>query len=362
MIRNTRRVALLVLIFCMSNLFGACTSVYDSLQPEDEIAGLARLKASGRLLQSRTTRVATGGRPAYVAVHETGTGDRDHLIVLLHGALSDSDAWRFMTGLLAPEYDLMAIDLPGCGRSDKPDPAALGPDGYGPESLGRSVLLALRSRLKARDVPPRDITLVGHCLGGMIWLRVFADPEIRSDFADPLDRVDRMVLLAPVDTAIERPNPAFERIAELTPLEIELGDFFGVLREESAEAMKKAAVDTEKVPREEADRLIVLLRDRATRRAAQAMIVQAIPFRPDRRPDWERIEPIVERYALVKVPCLIIWGARDETFPLATGYKLAAELPNARLRILRESMHGLTWERPAPCAKLIREFIETNGR
>jgi hypothetical protein len=39
------------------------------------------------------------------------------------------------------------------------------------------------------------------------------------------------------------------------------------------------------------------------------------------------------------------------------GYKLAAELPNARLRIVRDSMHSLLWERPTVSAQLIREFL-----
>ncbi len=80
-------------------------------------------------------------------------------------------------------------------------------------------------------------------------------------------------------------------------------------------------------------------------------------WRKDLRPDWTRIEPLVAAYANIQIPTLILWGDRDETLSVAMGYKLAAELPNARLRIVRDSMHSLLWERPTVSAQLIRDFL-----
>jgi hypothetical protein len=48
-----------------------------------------------------------------------------------------------------------------------------------------------------------------------VWLRVFSDPGLRAEFADVLDRVERLVLLAPVDVTQERAHPTFKAIVEL---------------------------------------------------------------------------------------------------------------------------------------------------
>jgi pimeloyl-ACP methyl ester carboxylesterase len=89
------------------------------------------------------------------------------------------------------------------------------------------------------------------------------------------------------------------------------------------------------------------------------MLQQTVPLRPGRgdRLDWERVEAITAGYVRVGVPCLIVWGGRDETLPVSMGYKLAAELPDARLRIVQAGMHGLATERPRECVALIRGFL-----
>ena len=41
-------------------------------------------------------------------------------LVLLHGALSDSRAWRRQLEELSDEFTVVAWDAPGCGRSADP--------------------------------------------------------------------------------------------------------------------------------------------------------------------------------------------------------------------------------------------------
>ena len=103
--------------------------------------------------------------------------------------------------------------------------------------------------------------------------------------------------------------------------------------------------------------MVEALSNSDSRHAAQAMIVQAIPYTKDRRPDWPRIEALTAEYGNIDKPCLIVWGARDETFSQAMGYKLAAQIPNARLRVLPGRMHQLPGEAPTECARQIRQFV-----
>jgi pimeloyl-ACP methyl ester carboxylesterase len=326
---------------------------------DPELSGLMKL---GQTVPPRMSRVHVdaGYGPIDLAVHETGDGDADRVVVMLHGVLSDSDMWRYVRGTLGTSYDLIAIDLPGCGRSERPDPAALGRGAYGPTMLARHVLSALRERLAARgDAGETPVTILAHSLGGMITLRMFADAHIRDEYSDVLDRVDGLVLFTPVDVAVEKDIPTFRAIAQVSDAEMAVADVTGLLRVKVTAATRDGVVDANRATREEARRTLDLLRDRPRRRAAQAMIRLAVPAR-NNRPSWDRIEPIVRSYKNVDIPCLIVWGARDELLPLSMGFKLNYHLPHARLHVINRGMHCLPVERPTECAQLVHDFI-ANG-
>ncbi len=75
-----------------------------------------------------------------------------------------------------------------------------------------------------------------------------------------------------------------------------------------------------------------------------------------KQPNFEISEALEAGYPHVQLPCLIVWGLRDETLPAAMGYKLKDQLPYAHLVLLPHSKHMLPLERPADCAQLIRDF------
>ncbi len=86
------------------------------------------------------------------------------MLVFIHGVLSDHLAWKYVAAELSTDYEIWLVDLPGCGASDAPRPAAIEPDGYSPTAMGERVLQAMRQCLRATD-PRRQVTLVGHSLG-----------------------------------------------------------------------------------------------------------------------------------------------------------------------------------------------------
>ncbi len=261
---------------------------------------LCSLQRSAAALPQRTYHVSimtSGGRSTRVAVHETIVPNHDRIIVFVHGILSDSRVWRYMRGDLGRDFDLMAIDLPGCGDSDRPTPAELGPRGYSPLALGRAVLNALRQRLAERDAlakaegrPPARVLLVGHSIGGMIILRALAEPELRAAYADVLNRVDAAALFAPADVTADPNQPTFRRIATVSDVEWALADAAGVLRARVNESILYGVCDPKLAVQEEADRVIEVLRDPPRRHAAAAMLRQALPLRDEAgdRLDWPR--------------------------------------------------------------------------
>lgn len=343
-----------------------CQNTYQRLRSEDSVPEMAALKAAAQSEPLRTTYVPVGqydGKQTRLAVYESGTGQRDRLVVFMHGALSNARTWRFVRGGLAGKTDVMLIDLLGCGQSDKPDPARVDERIYSPDRLARQVLTALRERLRHRDHPPR-ITLAAHCLGGTTALRMLSDEGLLREFDDVLSHVDTVVLFSPVDAGLEKPADTYARVGTISDLEVCLGLFLGVVREEASLSEFEGVSDPALAIREEADRTLEVFRDHAAVEAMQAMLRQAVPTFSTTpfRPDPSRIRELISHYQRILVPVLIVWGDGDTYNPLSNGYKLLAQLPDARLRILVNVKHSISLERPAIAATLIEEFIRLGGQ
>ena len=340
-------------------LLAGCASAYGGLRPEAGIPALAaRLGEAGEF--PATTRLVdageAGGRRLRIAAEERGRGDRERLVVLVHGVFSDSRLWRFMVGRLAAEADVAALDLPGCGGSDVPPEGGEGPSACCPDRLARATLTAIRGLLRDRPRATR-VTLVGHSLGTGVILRALGSPGLLRGFSDVVRRVDGVVLLSPVEFSYAKRDPIFDRLSTVSGVEIGLGNALGLLREKVAEAVRDGAGEPGLAPREEADRVREILTDPERRRAGQAMLRDAIPFDGDLRPDWARIESLVDDYRRVAVPVVIAAGARDDSVPCALAYKLRQQLPRAWLRVFPRTGHSLPTERPEECARLVLDFL-----
>ncbi len=335
-------------------LAAACGSVYDEFRPEVEIPDLAELVLADVERPTVVERIRVD-RDMTVAVQRPVDVTSNRVVVLLHGVLSDRRVWRFVAGDLGADHDVIRIDLPGCGGSDKPDPDVVGDELYKPDSMARMVWAALRPTIAKYDSSPR-ITLVGHSLGGLVVLRMLANPDLRASFSDVLARIDGAVLLAPLDVRVIRRYPDFERIATLGTAMAEVGEMLGLIERECAQQTHDSTLTPWRMPREEVDRLCEILGDGATRRAAQAMLRQAASFLPDGRPDFERIAVLEAEYDNINEPCVVVFGERDVCLNPNMGFKLVGSLPRAWLRLLPSCGHARPAERPRICAAITRQL------
>jgi len=352
--------AALAVLLTLSAGFGGCGSTYSKLVSEDQVPELAALKQEAAGRENHTALVRTGsgkGPPVSLAIHKLENPSTDSLIIFVHGVLADHSTWRFVAADLGRDHDLWLVDLPGCGDSDKPDPSELGDMGYGPRAVAGRILEALRDQFAARggDGP---VTLMAHSIGGSIVIRMFSDESLRKGYADVLARVDRLVLIAPLDVAVHQMDPMFKEIATASGWKIGVGAALGVVREKVAVATLESVTSPDHALREEADKRMQVLTDPARMRASQAMLTQAAAWKGT-RPDWVANELVVAGYTYVRPPTMIIWGMRDETLPCSMGYKLAGELPHAEMVCIPGVKHSPHIEVPRLTAGLVREFIET---
>lgn len=334
-------------------LLAACAS-HKKLTPLAQIPHLKELADRSAALPNERGHVTIDG--IKLGYRLTKNGSKDRTIVLVHGLLSDARAWRFVLGDLGTDHRVLLIDLMGCGTSDKPGLDDVDETGYTPEGMGRQVLQMIRAKTTGR------ITVAGHSLGGTVILRILGSPKLREEYADVLNRIDRAVLMSAVDFAIERRHEIFERVVDTPDFVVTIGSWLGIVKELTAQAIFEATKDTQRVPREEAMNMVERLSNSETRHPAQAMILRAVPYTKDRRPDWPAIERLVNEYKNITTKTLVIWGARDETFPSSMGYKLATQIPDAWLHVVPRRMHQLPGEAPVECARLIREFTANGGK
>jgi pimeloyl-ACP methyl ester carboxylesterase len=100
-------------------------------------------------------------------VRERGEGEP---LLLVHGLMTTSYSWRYVIDDLAEHYRVIAFDLVGAGRSDKPDTT------YEPEAVADFV----GELIDALDV--RGARVVGNSMGGYLamWLAIRHPTSMRA--------------------------------------------------------------------------------------------------------------------------------------------------------------------------------------
>lgn len=253
-------------------------------------------------------------------------GERTPL-VLLHGLLVTHHAFRAIIDPLAADRRVIALDMPGCGESDRPEPAEA--DDYSLRWLAARV----REALSALGVQSCD--LLAHSFGGAVAVELAATvPGL----------VRRLVLVDPVVFPMELPLEGrvavlprvgpmlWKQLFRRTELRRYLTRVFS-----TPELLDERAVDVYW------DRLG---RD-GGREAAHAMLLQ-----------MTRLAPLRDQLDRVDPPTLVVWGDRDTLMPPDTGARLVQLLPRAELQVVEGCGHAVPEERPEALVELVRAHLD----
>lgn len=266
--------------------------------------------------------------PVRLYVEELGTGPP---VLLLHGLGESIFTWHEILPALAARHRVIALDLKGFGRSDKPDDGAYSADDQA----------ALVARfIVERDL--RDLTVIGHSFGGTVALRTALAEGIAGT-----DRIRRIAVIGapalPGSTpryfdAVRAPAVPDLALAAMSP---EL-----VARLLLREAMGGKVTPSDK----DIEGYAAPYRDPA---AAQAFLTTA------RLIVGERDEKsMAARYRRIEKPVLLVWCRDDEIVPLRAGRRLAKVLPRARLAILERCHHLPQHEQPRALLKALSPVLE----
>lgn len=258
-------------------------------------------------------------------------GEGEPELALLHGGAQNAHTWD--TVALALGRPLVALDLPGHGRSDwRPQ------HDYGPPELAQDVAVALRA------LAPRVRGVVGMSLGGLTSIALASrHPELvpRLAVVDVTPGADR-AKAEPVLAFISGPESfeSFEAILERTVR-------FNPTR--SLASLRRGVLHNAV---EGPDGRWTWRYD-ALRRFAPPGAEGASARRaevPDFRPLWEDVSAL-------EAPLLLVCGGESGAVGPEDVAELRRRQPQARVEVVAGSGHSVQGDRPLELAALLRDFF-----
>lgn len=237
-------------------------------------------------------------------------------VVLVHGSFASSRWWQPVQALLPGEqFTCYAPDLPGCGRSDRPD----APASYAIEQQA-AALAELIDRLDLWDVH-----LVGHSLGAAVAL---------SYAATTAGRLRSLTLVStPSPQGTSTPPEGYTLLEQMR-------NDRSLLLQALASIMPAHAPDT----------FFQQLVDDAQAQAPAAFSATARALQ-----QW-RLDP--EALRQLRLPVLLVWGDRDQIVERRVQTDLLLSIPGANnLEVLRGCGHTPMLERPEAFVQVLLNFI-----
>ena len=255
---------------------------------------------------------------------DRGTGTP---VVLVHGWPLNGGSWeRQSAALLAAGYRVITYDRRGFGKSSAPS------DGYEYDTMARDTATVIET------LNLQGAALFGFSMGGGEVARYM------GKYDD--GRVTKCGFISSIAPALRKDgnNPEgvdpsiFEGIKE--GIEKDRYDYlqsFGKMFYN--QKLLSHAVSDAKL---QADFVV------ASQSSYQAMLFTVDAWLEDFRPDVRQI----------KVPTLVIHGDADQTVPLdASGGRLPALIPTAKLHVVKDGPHGLIWTHAAEVNAAMLAFL-----
>ncbi len=270
--------------------------------------------------------VTQDGAAVRLAYREQGAGEP---ILLIHGFGANAYTWRHLEPALARTHRVISLDLKGFGRSDKP--------------LDKRYSVQDQAALVAhfiRQKNLRDVTVVGHSLGGGIALVLALDEQLKRE-----RRIARIALIDSVAYAQKIPL-AFSVLR--APVIGPMSSFLIPKQLQASAALRIAYYDDSKFNRRDVAQYAEPLRDRGSQHALIHSARQILP---------ENIDALSARYPSIRIPALVVWCDEDKVVKPHIGWRLHQDLPNSKFVLLRGCGHIPQEERPIETAQVLQHFL-----
>jgi pimeloyl-ACP methyl ester carboxylesterase len=257
---------------------------------------------------------------------EYGNHKNKH-VLFIHGLGSSSLAWRDIPEALSEFFHTITIDLVGFGVSEKPEAAD-----YTIKGFSKFIVDFLKERIGIDKKEHKMISLVGHSLGGYIASQVAIENK---------EMIEKLVL---IDSSGLLVGP--------TPL---------------LKAYRNAATDVNPVTRyEKVKRVLEDLYAGPSRLLPVAVDLFGYTIeKPGAKHAFEAAfdnstTTQIEKEGFKQldgIPCLIIWGEKDNLIPIEYYYRFRQKLPKANCETIADAGHAPFVEKTALVYEKLRTFL-----
>lgn len=248
-------------------------------------------------------------------------------LVLLHGLGASVEIWQSTLVALSRDHRVLALDLPGFGRSGKP--AAPHTPTY--------FAVIVRDFVDAMGLA--RTTLVGHSLGGAVALRFALDFPVR---------LERLGLVA--SAALGRGGSLLLRLMSLPGV----GELLSrPSRAGTALLFKLATHNPGAVSDAVVDVAYHFARFPGAQRSFLATLRALANFLGQRHKNFR---PILDGLRQISVPTLVLWGRQDRILPVAHATSTRA-IPGALIDVWDQCGHLPMLEYPDRFNTLLRNFL-----
>lgn len=248
-------------------------------------------------------------------------------VVLLHGLGASVEVWSATFPALDGHRRVLAVDLPGFGRSDKPEAS------YTLSYMADFV----RGFLDVMAV--ERATLVGHSLGGGVALRLALDIPAR---------LERLVLIAPA--ALGRGGSPVLRLMFLPGV----GELLSRPSRAGTERFFKLATHD---PRVVTDAIIDVAFQLAQLPGARQAFLRTLRAQANGLGQRNSVfGPILAGLGRVAAPTLVLWGRQDRIIPVAHA-KVARAIAGARVEVWDGCGHLPMIECSEQFNRLLLEYV-----
>jgi len=245
-----------------------------------------------------------------------GRGD---VVLLLHGLGSSILDWEMQIPALAERYTVVAVDLRGHGRSDKP------PGPYRIATFAADVARVLRTLA----LGPAHV--VGFSMGGMVGFQLAVDAPalVRS-----------LVVVNSAPSFVPRTlRERFEVARRLFALRV-----LGLRRLASRIAAMNLPRPDQEALRQKLTARLAQNDDRAYRASTMAIL------------GWS----VASQLGSIRCPVLVVSGDQDYT-TVASKRAYAAQIPRARVVVVDDSRHLTPVDRPEIFNRLLLDFLSDHA-
>jgi pimeloyl-ACP methyl ester carboxylesterase len=255
--------------------------------------------------------------PTGAKLHYRRAGEGEP-VLLLHGIAHSCRAWDRVMVPLAEHHDVIALDMPGCGLSDKPD------TDY---SLGSQ---AVAVRFVLDELGLDCVSAVGHSLGGGVAMTLaYHYPE----------RVGRLALVSSGGLGKEL-HPIFRMATLPVAPEYVMRGIFHRYARGPRNAITRAITGATGDPfffdpeghRAEMEELLETMEQPEAQRAFLSMLRSASSVAG-------QAVSALDRLGLASFPILILWGREDRVFPVEHAHRAAEVVPEAHVVVIENCGH-----------------------